>query len=324
VSWRERGALAAAALAVDRVIGDPRDRWHPVAWFGRAMASREARRWRDDRRSGVSHLAAGFGLATAPTLLASAAARRLGGAAAERAVLVLVVATALGARSLDRRAAEIGRALEQGGIDEARRALPALVGRDPAGLDEGEIARAVVESVAENTVDAVVAPLMFALAGGAVGAAAYRAVNTLDAMVGHRNERYRRFGWAAARADDLANLLPARLAAAAVLVGAPRQAAEIVRAVLLQAPRHPSPNAGVVEAAFAGALGLRLGGVNRYGGVAEHRAELGVGRPPTAADISRARRLSRRVTTTLAALLAVPYLLERLGREEPAAGRAGG
>ena len=306
--WRSRGAWAAGAVVLDSLVGDPPDRLHPVAWFGRAMASHDAATWSDDRRCGVRHLCTGLMTAGFPTLVVGAAARRFGGVSAQRAWSVVVVATTLGGRSLDRHSLEIADALASGRIDAARRALPALAGRDPTNLDEGEIARAVVESLAENSVDAVVAPLFWAAVAGPVGAATYRAVNTLDAMVGHRSDRYRRFGWESARADDVANFLPARIAAGLVALCAPSRVPHIVRAVRRHAPKHPSPNAGVIEAAFAAALGLRLGGTNRYGGVIEHRAELGDGRAVATADIARARQLARRITITAAAALASPSL----------------
>ena len=182
--------------------------------------------------------------------------------------------------------------------------VSSLVGRDPSALDEAGIARAVVESVAENTGDAVVAPLLWGAVAGLPGLAAYRAVNTLDAMVGHRSPRYRRFGWAAARTDDLANLVPARITAVlvALVSGRPRA---VVRAVRTGARRHPSPNAGWCEAAFAGALDLRLGGVNVYASGVERRPELGTGRPAQAADIAAAVRLQQRTTAAAAGLAAL-------------------
>jgi adenosylcobinamide-phosphate synthase len=308
--WRRRAASAAAAVVLDHLVGDPPDRLHPVAWFGRAMTRREQRAWSDQRLSGARHLGVGITVATVPVALLCAGARRTSGVAAGGAVSVAVATATLGARSLDRRAAEVGDALSWGRIDEARRTLPVLVGRDPAGLDEAEIARAVVESVAENTVDAVVAPLFWAALGGPVAVAAYRAVNTLDAMVGYRNDRYRRFGWASARADDVANFVPARVTAVIVALCSPGRVREIVRAVRRQAPGHPSPNAGVAEAAFAAALGLRLGGTNRYGEAVEHRVELGDGRAATPGDIARARLLARRVTGVAAAALVSPFLWE--------------
>jgi adenosylcobinamide-phosphate synthase len=185
-------------------------------------------------------------------------------------------------------------ALDAGDIEAARALVPSLCGRDPAALDEGGICRAAVESIAENTSDAAVAPLLAAAVAGAPGVLAYRAVNTLDAMVGYRTEHYREFGWASARLDDVANYLPARLGGVlAVLLGPrPRQAAQAWKA---DAHRHPSPNAGVVEAAFAGALDLSLGGPTTYRGYTEDRPVLGGGRRPGVADVRAAVRLSRRV-----------------------------
>ena len=196
--------------------------------------------------------------------------------------------------------------------------LPSLCGRDPAQLDAGQIARAVIESVAENTSDAVVAPLLWGAVAGIPGMVAYRAVNTLDAMVGHRSARYRRFGWASARLDDVANWIPARLTAAltaACALPVTRiSPGQVLRVVRRDGGRHPSPNGGQCEAAFAAALGVRLGGTNVYGGVAEARPELGEeGRAPEPEDIRRAIVLSRAVTVSATAL-AVLALLAADGR----------
>ena len=216
-------------------------------------------------------------------------------------------------------------ALAGNDLASARRVLPSLCGRDPAGLDAAGITRAVIESVAENTSDAVVAPLLWGAVAGLPGLAAYRAVNTLDAMVGYRSPRYLRFGWASARLDDAANWVPARVTAALTVACAPvtmmvplpgtsaqsppaegrlvlGSAAAALRSVLRDGGHHPSPNAGRCEAAFAGALGLRLGGTNVYGGVAEVRPELGEGRAPEPDDIRRAIRLSRVVTVAATGL----------------------
>lgn len=313
-SRRVWAAAAALGLAADRLFGDPPDRYHPVAWFGTVMTGGERLWWSDDRFRGAFHALTGIGGAA----LAARCLRRVGfraaGPAGEATVAVAVAATVCGARSLDIRAGGIAAALAAGRVEEARRLLPALVGRDPTGLDEKEIARAVVESLAENSVDAVVAPLLWAAAAGPAAAAAYRAVNTLDAMVGHRSPRYRRFGWASARLDDMANYLPARLAAAAVAALAPRRAGAVRRAVVTQAASHPSPNAGVIEAAFAAALGLRLGGTNRYDGVTERRADLGEGAAPVPADIDRARLLARRLHCAVGAALAAPAALHLAAR----------
>ena len=198
---------------------------------------------------------------------------------------------------------DVAGALEDDDLPRARQLLPALVGRDPSDLDVGEISRAVVESLAENTVDAVVAPALWGAFLGAPGTLGYRAVNTMDATVGYRNERYAQYGWASARLDDVANFIPARVTAALVVVARPRAAREVWRAVRQDAPSHPSPNSGVAEAAFAAALGVRLGGVNTYGSRTEHRAQLGRGRPPEAADIVAAVTLCRDVTWGLIASL---------------------
>jgi adenosylcobinamide-phosphate synthase len=201
----------------------------------------------------------------------------------------------VGGTSLVREARTIGRALEAGDVEAARERLPHLCGRDPQALDADGIARAVVESVAENTSDAVVGALVWGAVGGVPGLLGFRAVNTLDAMVGHKSPRHRRYGWASARLDDVAGWPGARLTAvlAAVAGSDPRGA---LRAWRADAGRHPSPNAGPVEASFAGALGVRLGGTLSYAGRVEHRPVLNQeGRSVEVQDIERAVRLSRRV-----------------------------
>jgi adenosylcobinamide-phosphate synthase len=201
-------------------------------------------------------------------------------------------------------------------IGAARRVLPSLCGRDPEALDGDGLARAALESLAENTSDAQVAPLFWAAVAGVPGALGYRAINTLDAMVGYRSPRYARFGWAAARLDDLANIVPARVTATLVVVSAPLvggSPAGAVRAWRRDAARHPSPNAGVVEAAFAGALGVRLGGPTRYPHGLEIRPTLGDGPPPHVADLRRAVALSWLVQIAAAAL-AIASSCARSGR----------
>jgi adenosylcobinamide-phosphate synthase len=331
---RSRWPLAAglaAGVALDALLGDPR-RGHPVAAFGRAAAALEACDYADSRPRGAAHAAACVLAAAAPAALLHRRTR--GRPPVEAVAAALAVWAVTGARSLHHEAERIMVALTGNDIRSAREALPGLCGRDPAGLDAGQITRAVIESVAENTSDAVVAPLLWGAVAGLPGLAAYRAVNTLDAMVGHRSPRYLRFGWASARLDDAANWIPARVTAALTVACAavvplsatsalpaasaqvppaggrlvPGPAASAARDVLRYGHRHPSPNAGRCEAAFAGALGLRLGGANVYDGVAEVRPELGEGRSPEPADISRAVRLSRAVTvaaTGLAVLIAV-------------------
>ncbi|MCS0637280.1 cobalamin biosynthesis protein [Streptomyces sp. LP05-1] len=292
------GALA--GFAADLLIGDPR-RGHPVAAFGRIAGGVERRLWHDHRGWGTLHALVCAGGAAGAAALAARAVRGRPGhpsrarAAGSVALTAAAVWAVTGGTSLGREARAIGGALEAGDVAVARERLPHLCGRDPQALDGPAIARAVVESVAENTSDAVVGALVWGAVGGVPGLVAFRAVNTLDAMVGHKSPRHRRFGWASARLDDLAGAPGARLTAAlaAVAGGDPRGA---VRAWRADASRHPSPNAGPVEASFAGALGVRLGGTLAYGGRVEHRPVLNAaGRAVAVADIERAVRLSRRV-----------------------------
>jgi adenosylcobinamide-phosphate synthase len=282
---------AAAGMLADRLAGEPPAAVHPVVAFGRVMRAIERTMYRDSRVAGVAHAAAGAGLGVAA-----------GGLVGSTALATWV---AVAGRALGRAALGVGAALEAGDLDRARELLPALVGRDPAALDEKEIARAVIESVAENTVDAVVAPAFWAAVAGAPGALGYRAVNTLDAMVGHRSPRYENYGWASARLDDVAGWVPARVTAALVAGVRPSAARAVWSAVRTQAPAHPSPNAGVAEAAFAAALGLRLGGENRYGDRVELRPPLGTGRPAETADIPRAVTLSRDVCALAVVISAI-------------------
>jgi adenosylcobinamide-phosphate synthase len=253
------------------------------------MHAVEAGAYADSRAAGVRFAAAGLfvGAAAGLVLRSTTAATTL----------------AVAGRGLADAATGVAGALEVGDLDAARQLLPALVGRDPTALDEPAMARAVVESVAENTVDAVVAPALWGAALGAPGALGYRAVNTLDSMVGYRTPRYARFGWASARLDDAAAWIPARVTATLVAAVRPASAARVLDAVRTQAPAHPSPNAGVAEAAFAAALDLRLGGPVVYAGVEELRPPLGTGRAPAGADIGRAVALSRDVTFALAGVL---------------------
>jgi len=275
-------------LLADALLGEPPRSLHPVVAFGSAMRAVERRIYRDNRRTGAAYAACGSAIGLSAGLLTG-----------QTVATYLSVA----ARSLWTEAAGVQAALDSDDLDDARRRLPALVGRDPSALDEKEVARAAVESVAENTVDAIVAPALWASAAGGSGALGYRAINTLDAMVGHRSSRYENFGWASARLDDVVNWVPARATAALVAAVRPVRATDIWRALREQAPQHPSPNAGVAEAAFAAALGLRLGGENRYGDRIEVRSPLGTGRPPERADIGRAVTLSKHVTAALAAIV---------------------
>ncbi len=316
--------LALGFLA-DQLFGDPR-RAHPVAGFGQLAARLEGRTYGDSRLRGAGHVgllvggAAGLGLGLDRLTRERPALRLL--------VVAASTWTVLGGRSLQREAGMIAGQLGRDDLAAARIQIRNLVGRDPSRLDAAEIARACVESVAENTSDAVVAPLFWGAVAGVPGLLAYRAVNTLDAMVGHRSPRYLRFGWAAARLDDGANWLPARVCGLLTLLVAPAvrgSAAGGWRAWRRDAARHPSPNAGVVEATVAGVLGVQLGGTNVYEGVAEDRGTLGGSRPVTAADIAPAARLSLlvgAVATVLAALLRLMPLtkapqIARSARERP-------
>ncbi len=301
-----RALGAAGGLLADRLLGEPRLSPHPVSAFGSAMAAVERRVWRDDRLAGALHAAAGTGVGAAAGLVM----RRLVGAGLPSTIAATYLCIA--GRGLADAAYGVAAAVESDDVAEARARLPALVGREPDDLDEKEIVRAVVESVAENTVDAVVAPLLWAAAAGAPGVLVHRAVNTVDAMVGQRSARYLRYGWAGARLDDAAAWVPARVTAATVAAVRPGSAPAVWEAVRQDAPRHPSPNAGVAEAAFAAALGLRLGGPNRYGDRVEARPTLGRGRPPELADVDEAVRLSSQVGTAVAvALVAIGLTVRR-------------
>ncbi|MET0837982.1 MAG: cobalamin biosynthesis protein [Marmoricola sp.] len=295
-----RGPGLLLGYVADRVVPDPA-RFHPVAGFGSLASALEARTYASSRSRGTAYALVLVGGAASVGLLVERATRR------RPVVRALVTAaatwTVLGGSSLEREALAVAQLLEEGRLPEARQRLTHLVGRDTTELDEGEVSRAVIESVAENTSDAVVAPLVLGALAGVPGLLAYRAANTLDAMVGHRNERYLDFGWASARLDDLLNLPGSRLTAVlAALLGPDPGSA--VGTWARDASAHPSPNAGPVEASFAGALGIRLGGANRYGDRIEHRAVLGNGRDPERADITRATDLARRVDVAAALLAA--------------------
>jgi adenosylcobinamide-phosphate synthase len=327
-------AAIAAGLAVgylaDRVLGDPA-RLHPVAGFGRLAERCESFVYAPTRRRGLLHAAGLVGPAGLTAELLARLAARLGNAvgvtAGRPATLAAFTWISLGGRSLSRVAATLSAQVRAGDLVAARATLPSLCGRDPQALDAAGLTRAAVESVAENTSDAVVGAILWAALAGPAGVAAYRAANTLDAMVGHRTDRYREFGWAAARLDDLLNWPAARLtvlltALCAPLVGgSPVATWETVRR---DGSSHPSPNAGRVEAAFAGALGVRLGGPLAYDGVLERRPTLGDGRAPTTADLDRATRLSSLVGTAAAVCCVAARTFVSAGletrRRRPAAG----
>jgi adenosylcobinamide-phosphate synthase len=309
----------ALGVAADAVLGDP-PRWHPVAGFGRAAFAVETRVWRPSRAVGSAYAVGCVAVAALVGAVGDRVAGRVAGRAGRVAFTAVATWAVVGGRSLGREAAHLAGSLEAGDVAAARARLPALCGRDPQRLDAPDLARATVESVAENTSDAVVAPLLWGAVAGPAGLLGYRAVNTLDAMVGHRSERYSQFGWAAARLDDAANWLPARLtgllaAALAPVVGGSRR--DALRVMRRDGGSHPSPNAGRCEAAFAGALGVRLGGRNVYGDRTEDRPPLGDGRKVQTADVRRAVQLSTAVSlaATAGACCAAVVLTPRFVRQ---------
>lgn len=303
MSIRTRALAVAAGLLIDRRFGEPPTAWHPVAWFGTAMGQTERLTYADSRASGAAYALVGVGL----------------GAATGRFVGSTALATAICAagRELRSVAAQIEERVLADDLDGAREALPSLVGRDPSTLDTSQICAAVIESVAENSVDAIVAPVFWGVLLGAPGACAYRAINTMDAMVGHRGAKYGRFGTASAVADDVANYVPARIFALLVALVEPRKASTIVALIRRDASAHPSPNAGVAETAMAAALGRELGGPLHYGPRREDRPSLGDGPRPEAADVTRALAVSQRVELALVGLLIALSLTKRRPKRRP-------
>jgi adenosylcobinamide-phosphate synthase len=307
----------AAGYALDLALGDPR-RWHPVAGFGRAAGRLEAELYAPRRRAGVLFTALAVG---APVAVGAGLASLSRPSPVARAVLVTAATwTVLGGRTLRQEARTMATHLENEDLDAARGRLGHLCGRDPSALDQRELARATVESVAENTSDAVVAPLFWGAVAGLPGLLGYRAANTLDAMVGHRSERYARFGTASARLDDLLNLVPSRLTGL-LTIGFSGNAKEAWRVWRRDRNDHPSPNAGQCEAAMAGALGVRLGGRNIYFGRSEVRSFLGDGPKPSAPDITKAARLSGAVGAASLLLAAGVRIAFRHARGRTAGGR---
>lgn len=280
-----RAAALAAGFAADRVFGDPA-RHHPVAWFGTIADRLEKRIWADSKPRGVAYAAV---LVGAPTIAAALVARRFPNAA-----LAAVTWTSLGGTTLARTGERMADRLEAEDLAASRELVPWLCSRDPAKLDLDGVARATVESLSENTSDAVSGTLLWGAVFGAPGVVAHRCGNTLDAMVGYRTPKWENFGWASAKFDDVINWAPARLTGAATIIAGPDRAGAW-RAWREDAPGHPSPNAGVPEASAAGALGVRLGGATEYEGGVEERAVLGRGPSPSVADVRRAVTLTRRV-----------------------------
>jgi adenosylcobinamide-phosphate synthase len=295
--------LLLGALALDMVVGDLPVAFrvvpHPVVLVGHAVTWLDARlnrEWRSARARRVRGGVAVAVLVLAAASLGMALAVLLRALRFGWAVEVVLVAVLLAQRSLFEHVAAVGHALGEGGLARGREAVQHIVGRDPQSLDEHGVARAAIESLAENFSDGVVAPAFFYALFGLPGIFVYKTVNTLDSMIGHKTPRYLAFGWAAARLDDLLNLVPARLSgmllAIAALAAPEAHARPAFRIMLRDAGKHRSPNAGWPEAATAGALDLALAGPRRYHGEVVDDPWLGDGRArATIADISRALRL---------------------------------
>lgn len=289
-------------VGIDALLGDPR-RHHPVAWFGTWAHAVEQRVWADSRPRGALFLA----VVVAPVAVGSIAVERRTRSHgwAHAAATAVAVWACLGGTSLAREADVMAGLLDGDDLAGARARLSHLCGRLADHLPASELARATVESVAENTNDAVVTPLLWAAVAGIPGVCLHRAANTLDAMVGHRSPRWARFGTASARVDDVMALPGARLtgavgcALAGVVDGDPARAWATMRR---DAHDHPSPNGGWCEAAWAGALGVQLGGENIYpGGRVEHRGRLGDGPAPTSTHVRRSATLLRASTIAVTA-----------------------
>lgn len=314
-----RLSLLLAGTLLDRLIGDPPWLWrrwpHPVVAFGWMIGAADNRLNRADRSFAARRL---LGIAA---MLALLVAIVLAGAILHRAFAAIgvvgfvleavVVAVFLAHKSLAEHVAAVATALRIEGLGGGRRAVSMIVGRDPEQLDEAGVCRAAIESLAENASDGLVAPFLAYLVFGLPGLLAYKLLNTADSMIGHRSQRHLAFGWAAARLDDLANLVPARLTALLFAVASGRRFADAVKAALADAASHRSPNAGWPEAAVAGALGLSLGGPRRYGEIVVEAACLnGAGRREAVpADIDRALVLLARLGNLLLAGLAFALLL---------------
>ena len=313
-------ALTLLALLIELTVGYPdrllRAIGHPVAWMGRLLGMMDAALNRESvgetaRRSlGAAAIVVLIGVVG---MIAAGVQSALLLLPFGIVIVALVASTLLAQRSLYAHVARVAAALERDGLAAGRAAVAHIVGRDTAALDEAGVARAAIESLAENFSDGVVAPAFWMAVGGLPGAAIYKAINTADSMIGHRTPRHKAFGWAAARLDDVVNLPASRLAALLIVAAAAltdrAAAAAAWRAVRRDAHRHRSPNAGYPEAAMAGALGLALAGPRVYAGVAVEDALMGDGRrDATAADIRAALALYRRADGMLIGFIAAVLL----------------
>lgn len=293
--WRSRLVGLLAGYAIDRVVADP-SRGHPVAVFGTWAGKLRDRLYADSRACGTVYAVTATAVPVAATWLLARRAPTL--------TLAAVTWAALGGTTLARTGERMARALDDvaaspnpesdGTLAAARGWVPWLCSREPDRLSPDDIARATIESLSENTSDAVTGTLVWGALAGAPGVVAHRCINTLDAMVGYRTPEYGRFGWASARFDDMVNYLPARVCGIATVLAGPNRRAAI-RAWREDAPGHPSPNGGIPESTAAGALGVQLGGPTPYSGGIQDRRLMGRGRAPGIPDVRRAVRLTRQV-----------------------------
>ena len=320
-----RAAILIAALGLDALVGDPQWLWgripHPVVLFGRAIANLDRLFNRPRlagirltgkarRRLGVLSILLLVGTAVAIgggiSILAS-----VGGAMLSASVELLLVAVLLAGRSLADHVNAVATTLKEGNIDEARNAISRIVARNPKVLDRAAIARAAIETTAENLSDAVVAPVLFYLAFGLPGIFAYKMINTTDSMIGYRSARHLAFGWGAARLDDFVNLIPARLTGLLIAISEPMRTLFTLKVMLRDAPHHRSSNAGWPEAAMAAQLRLSLGGARLYGQRMSGDREMNQGdtRKATHTYIPRALAVMWRTTVTFSVLLGMLTLL---------------
>ncbi|MDO5091898.1 MAG: cobalamin biosynthesis protein [Propionibacteriaceae bacterium] len=313
MTLRHRSLGLALGTLADQLFADPTHH-HPVGWFGSWAKHVEHATYADSRAAGVGFTA----VAVTPVLVGGIIVERLARRRGWLQVLITAVATwvALGTRRLANEGAVMADRIESGDLAAAREQLPNLCGRDPSDLDAEALGRATVESMAENTNDAGICTLFWGAVAGVPGILTHRAINTLDAMVGYRNSRYARFGTASAVADDAVAWPAARLTGVLACLMAPVVGGELQRAwrvMLRDSTRHPSPNGGWCESAWAGALGVQLGGENRYGERVESRPTLGDGPRPQAAQVRRAAKLVTAVTVAGAVIAAGALAL--FGRE---------
>jgi adenosylcobinamide-phosphate synthase len=319
VNWQ----LVIAAYILDLVIGDPRWMPHPVVMIGWMISGLE-KGLRRENFSSAAKKTAGIVMVFVVVGTSIAATWALVGAAnmlhplAGTALSVFLISTTIATKGLIDSAKNVADAIASGSIDKARLGVSMIVGRDTEQMQRHDIARATIETVAENTVDAVIAPVIYALIGGAPLAMGYRAVNTLDSMIGYKNEKYADFGWAAARLDDAANYIPARISVVIIAVAAAirrQNPKATIKTAKKFGRNHASPNSGWPEAAVAGALNLRLGGTNYYGGIPRETGYIGAGEAPlNETQISNATRLllvSSAITVTVgcAAYIGLSVLL---------------